>query len=210
MTPEEQYTGFGAAEVAYLLSRYEPVGAAAKSAELLRIDLEKAGSSVLASGASALLARGLARLDGDEVVLEAEAAVLAYALVAGTHWTEIGFMASRDQTTDAAVMIQAPQAVVLLQPRALGTWYLLVKDPKVSAGDAVRKLAEAFLAEHPGAAVFLGAHTAQWDATLFLRRDDLFGWELAKGAAPFWDEAAPAPATDAELDQALAAVLQPA
>ena len=206
---DDSAIGFGAAEIAYLLSRYEPA-AVARAAALLQLDLTQAGQPILAAGASSLLARGFAHLDGDEVVLDGAAAVLAYTFVAGTHWTEIGLMASRQETTDGAVMIQAPEAVVMLQPRALGTWFVLVKDPRVSSGRAVRRLAEAFLASRTGGAVFLGARTAAWEATLFLRRGETSAWELARGAAPFWGEATRLPADDAELDAALEALLQAA
>jgi hypothetical protein len=201
--------GFGSAEIAYLLSRYEPA-AVARAAALLQIDLTRAGQPVFASGASSLLARGFAHVEGDEVVLDGAAAVLAYAFVAGTHWTEIGLMASREETADGAVMIQAPQAVAMLQPRALGTWFLLLKDPQVSSVQAVRILAEAFLATHAGGAVFLGARTPSWDATLFLRRGETTAWELARGASPFWGEATKLAADDAGLDASLEALLRAA
>lgn len=198
--------GFGAAEMAYLLSRYEP-GAMARVAGLLRVDLAAATPAVLAAGASSLVAHGFAELQGEDVVLRGEAAVLAYALVKGEHWTELGFLAARDQFADGALMIQAPEAVVLLQPRSLGTWYLVMKDPEVTPRDAVRILAEAYLDSHPGSAVFLGAHTSTWTATMFLRRGDTSAWELVRGAAPFWVEATAGPAGDGEVNAALDALL---
>jgi len=182
----EPFVGFGAAELAYLLSRYEGP-AVDRTAELLRVDRNAASEEFVAAGASSLLARGLLKLRGDQLDLVGPAAATAYALAGAEHWTELAFMIDRETAADGALVLRAGSVVTLLQPRALGTWFVLAKEPGVETAEAVVALADGFLAGHEGGAVFLAAHSAAGDATAFLRRSAESQWELARGEAVFWE-----------------------
>lgn len=182
--PGGDFVGFGAAEMAYLLSRFEGP-TVARTIGLLGLD-PKPTPEFTAAGASSLLARGLVTVEGDQLNLVGPAAVAAYALAATQHWTEVGFMAGRERAADGALVLQAGDVVGLLRPRALGTWFFMVKRPEVTTSQSVLALGEAFFATHPDGALFLAAQTSEWAATLFLRKLDGGVWELARGEAPFW------------------------
>ena len=194
---EAPFTGFGAPELAYILSRYSGP-AIERSIEYLGVNLQAASPEFIAGGASCLAGRGLLEVRGEELDLIGAAAVLAYALAGAEHWTEIGLMAQRDTAADGALLLQARDVTILMRPRTLGTWFVLVKDPEQSATDAVLDLAAAFTSTHPQGAAFLSAHTLTWDATLFLRRSANGAWDLARGDSPLWPESR----TDGVDDQA--------
>lgn len=197
----EAYVGFGAAEIAYLLSRFDEAQVAT-TLEVMGLNPQP-GEEFLAAGASSLLARGMLTTVGDQLELAGFAAALAYALGDARHWTELGFMLDQDNAVDAALVVQAPELVMLLSPRALGTWFAMIKRPELSTAESVLLLADGFFGQQPGGAVFLSARTAASTATLFLRRQDADSWEIAKGAAPFWEESILAAADEGAVKVAL-------
>lgn len=205
VAPGDAYVGFGSAEVAYLLSRYEG-SQVERTTKVMSLN-ENPPDQFVAAGASALLARGMLEVVGDRMDLIGPAQVAAYTMAATEHWTEVGFMADSDNAVDGAVILQAGDATALMYPRALGTWYMMLKSPELTTSESVLKLAEAFLAEHGEGAVFLSAQTQAWAATLFLRRRTDGQWELAKGDAPFWEAAGVESATLDQVRQALALIL---
>lgn len=194
------YIGFGAAEVAYLLSR-QTGPAIDKAWELLSLQPELTGQEVRAAGASSLLARGLLAVVGDRLELDGAATALLYGFAAAERWTQIGFLS--DETADGAILVQAPELSLLLQPRQLGTWYVLFQNPEVAAAEALRVIVDAHLDRAADAAVFLGSETLEASSTLYLRRA-LGAYRVAQGA-DITDEQIPVrPATRDEVDALLA------
>lgn len=116
--------GFGLAEVAYLLSRH--TGApAARSRALLLTDTLAGDDNFLRAGASSLVARGLLG-EGDDGAPEARgwAALLEYALVVGTTWAELGIAREDGTLDDLAIIATAPAVSAVMQPRAVGSWFV--------------------------------------------------------------------------------------
>jgi len=198
----ETYVAFGAAEVSYILARY-PGEATTRSAAMLRVDPGAASPEVLAAGASSLLAHELGTVEDGLLALSGAAELLAYTVSQATHWTEVAFFVEREQVADGALIIQAPLATMILQPRALGTWLAMVKRPEVSPREAVMMLTGAFLVVHPDGVVFLAAETPDGSDALFLRRDNDGRWDIAGEGAASRATAAASPASDPEVLRAL-------
>ena len=183
-----EWVGFGYGELAYLLGQIANPSSK-KAADLINLAEEEISDSAMRAGVSSLAARGLlVPADDGTVVPDGAASLLTYVIVEGVHWTEIGFMSTRDEVADGAILIQAPAFTVLLQPRNFGVWVMVAKDPVIAAAEAVFALIDSFVAAHPGGATFIHAQTLDADATLFVRRVDHGLWEIARGASVAGDE----------------------
>jgi hypothetical protein len=116
--------GFGLGEVAYLLSRHTGKSAA-RSRALILTDTLVGDTNFLRAGASSLVARGLLG-EGDGGAPEARgwAALLEYALVVGTSWVELGIARKDRSLDDLAIIATAPAVSAVMQPRAVGSWFV--------------------------------------------------------------------------------------
>lgn len=160
--------GFGRAEVACLLTRH-PGPLADRSAATLGVDLESVSDDVHRAGLSSLLARGLVRQHEGRFLPRSAAALLDYTMGAATRWTSIDI--AHEQGSDLAVVLHAPEALALLQPRALGSWFAAFTAADQPAL-AVLALVGAVREEHPDAGFDIGSGTLESPARgLFVRHD---------------------------------------
>ena len=125
--------GFGFAEMAYLLTATS-TPEAAKSATVLRLADELESDQLFIAGASLVVARGLARISGEDIELEGPAMALAYALGRASRWTEISLMSA--DSVDTVVHVESDKVKVLLQPRSLSTWFAFAQDPDLDGAVA--------------------------------------------------------------------------
>lgn len=175
-------TGFGAAEIAYLLTN--SAGAVkAKNIEVMQIRPEVLTEQISALGASSLLARGELTADGDRVELAGAARLLNHTLARAERWTEIALV--NDTGVEAALYIQSRELSIFLQPAALSTWFMVVKVPEASDASMLKQIIDTYVSAHPEAAVYFGSQTLGTDkAHFFVRASDGGTWDVAHVESP--------------------------
>jgi len=188
--------GFGVGELAYLLNVFEGP-ARDRSVSVFRAEELVEDSTLNTAGASSLLARDLAVVgDDDELGVKGVAAAVATALGQATRWTEMSLLT--EDSMDNVVLLEAPEVSLMLQPRALGTWFAFAQDPSISSAEATLRVLRQHVDEHPGGTAYLVFKTLQDEKHLLIRRD---GDSWATGVPDFaTDEVAEsAPLDDAGL-----------
>lgn len=161
--------GFGVGELAYLLNVFEGP-ARDRSVGVFRAEELVEDSTLNTAGASSLLARDLAVVsDDDEVGVKGVAAAVATALGQATRWTEISLLT--EDSMDNVVLLEAPDVSLMLQPRALGTWFAFAQDPTISSAEASLRVLRQHVDEHPGGTAYLVFKTLQDEKHLLIRRD---------------------------------------
>lgn len=173
---EPSVLGLGVAEIAYLLS-LGAGPAAEKSRSVLTVGTEMTTPVMLAAGASSLLARGLVRVEGDDVIPNGGAEYVAFALAAAYRWTEIGLQ--NERKPEFALYFQAPEVSVLLQPAALGSWFAVIKDSSATDAEMLRQVIDQGTTGLGLAAVFFGSSTLSRETNYFVRRGDDGDWDVA-------------------------------
>lgn len=162
-------TGFGAAEVAYLLSRHEG-DVVAKSRSLLQAEDERIDDFVRACGASSLLARGMAAIDSGTIETRSAAALLEFAIMLTRRWTVL--RRTDPSSVDIVVVFQAPDTIVIAQPRSFGTWFTSYSDDLDRPGHLVLKLLQDLDAIEPGSQLSVTTATVDGpDSDLLVRLD---------------------------------------
>ncbi|MFF1250938.1 hypothetical protein ACFVYC_00365 [Pseudarthrobacter sp. NPDC058329] len=174
--------GFGFAEIAYLIRRFD-TDAARKSAQVLRLEEEASSDPICIAGGSSLLGRGFARVD-DDLELEGPAVPAAYALSKASLWTEISLVDG--EKTDTVVHVESDQVSLLLQPRTLSTWFMFAQDPNVEGADAELFIIEEHIRNHPEGSAFIRSKTMDSEDHLLIRPDGA-GWAVAKVLDPTTD-----------------------
>ena len=188
--------GFGVGELAYLLNVFEGPSRD-RSVSVFRAEELVEDSTLNTAGASSLLARDLAVVsDDDQVGVKGVAAAVATAMGHATRWTEMSLLT--EDSMDNVVLIEAPEVALMLQPRALGTWFAFAQDPTIGSAEAILRVLRQHVEEHPGGTAYLVFKTLQEEKHLLVRRDGN-GW--ATGVPDFaTDEVAEsAPLDDAGL-----------
>lgn len=188
--------GFGVGELAYLLNVFEGP-ARDRSVSVFRAEELVEDSTLNTAGASSLLARDLAVVsDDDQLGVKGVAAAVATALGHATHWTEISLLTG--DSMDNVLLLEAPEVSLMLQPRALGTWFAFAQDPGIGSPEAIVRVLRQHIDEHPGGTAYLVFKTLQDEKHLLVRRD---GHSWATGVPDFaTDEVAEsAPLDDAGL-----------
>lgn len=161
--------GFGVGELAYLLNVFEGP-ARDRSVSVFRAEELVEDSTLNTAGASSLLARDLALVsDDDELGVKGVAAAVATALGQATRWTEISLLT--EDSMDNVVLLEAPDVSLMLQPRALGTWFAFAQDPTISSAEASLRVLRQHIDEHPGGTAYLVFKTLQDEKHLLIRRD---------------------------------------
>ena len=124
---EEDQPGYSEAELLYLLTT-SPGETADFSARVLGLDLVENRELLVDAGASALLARRSLVFadDSQSVIPHQEALMLAYILTNAKRWTTYGVIAK--DSGDSGFLIEADEGRVLVQPRALGTFWFIFLD----------------------------------------------------------------------------------
>jgi hypothetical protein len=188
--------GFGVGELAYLLNVFEGP-ARDRSVSVFRAEELVEDSTLNTAGASSLLARDLALVgDDDELGVKGVAAAVATAMGHAARWTEMSLLT--EDSMDNVVLLEAPEVSLMLQPRALGTWFAFAQDPTISSAEAILRVLRQHVDEHPGGTAYLVFKTLQDEKHLLIRRD---GDSWATGVPDFaTDEVAEsAPLDDAGL-----------
>lgn len=188
--------GFGVGELAYLLNVFEGP-ARDRSVSVFRAEELVEDSTLNTAGASSLLARDLAVVsDDDELGVKGVAAAVATALGHATRWTEMSLLT--EDSMDNVVLLEAPEVSLMLQPRALGTWFAFAQDPTIGSAEATLRVLRQHVDDHPGGTAYLVFKTLQDEKHLLIRRD---GDTWATGVPDFaTDEVAEsAPLDDAGL-----------
>lgn len=149
-------TGFGVAEVAYLLSRHDG-DVVAKSRSLLQAEDERIDDFVRACGASSLLARGMAAIDSGVIETRSAAALLEFAMMLTRRWTVL--RRTDPDSVDIVVVFQAPHTIVIAQPRSFGTWFASYSDDLDHPGHLVLKLLQDLDDIEPGSQLSVATST---------------------------------------------------
>ncbi|PYI65564.1 hypothetical protein CVV68_17745 [Arthrobacter livingstonensis] len=175
-------TGYGAAEIAYLISQGTN-GLKEKNAAAMQVRNDVLTEQIAALGASSLLARGEIVADGDAMELRGGARILNQALNAALRWTEVAMV--NGTGVEAALYIQARDVSVFLQPAALSTWFMVVKDPQASDAQMLKQILESNVARHPEAAMYFGSETVTGPKDHFFVRASGNGqWDVAHVEKP--------------------------
>lgn len=174
--------GFGFAEIAYLIRRFD-TDSARKSAQVLRLEEEVQSDPICIAGGSSLLGRGFASVD-DDLELEGPAAPTAYALSKADRWTEISLVDG--ERTDTVVHVESDKVSLLMQPRTLSTWFVFAQDPDVDGADAELSIIEEHTRTHPDGTAFIRVKTISAEDHLLIRPDS-GGWAVAKVVDPSTD-----------------------
>jgi hypothetical protein len=146
-------TGFGSAEMLYLLARHD-TAVMARSRELLApgvvgyADPASPTFPLVRAGASSLVARGLVqeRVDG-WLVSKAEAALLEYAAAEASRWTKV--IVVGEQGADLGILLHADAVTAVLQARDVGTWFAGFHQGDVAPAPLVIDFIERLQALHP-------------------------------------------------------------
>ncbi len=188
--------GFGVGELAYLLNVFEGP-ARDRSVSVFRAEDLVEDSTLNTAGASSLLARDLAVVsDDDQLGVKGVAAAVATALGHATRWTEMSLLT--EDSMDNVLLLEAPEVSLMLQPRALGTWFAFAQDTAIGSAEATVRVLRQHIDEHPGGTAYLVFKTLHDEKHLLIRRD---GDSWATGVPDFaTDEVAErAPLDDAGL-----------
>lgn len=175
--------GFGFAEMAYLL-KSTSTPQAGKSSEVLRLQEEMGSEPLCIAGASSLLARGLASVNGEDIDLEGPAMAVAYALGRAERWTEISLMSG--DLIDTLVHVESDRVKVLLQPRTLSTWFAFAQDPAIDGATAELDVIAEHIRQTVTGTAYILSRTANAQDHLMVRPDS-DGWAVGRVADPAAD-----------------------
>lgn len=160
--------GFGAGEFAYLLNVFTGP-ASDKSVEVFRAGDAVSDQVLLSAGASSLLARGYAEVEGEDLGVSGVAAAVAACLGEATHWTEITLMTP--ESMDSVIQVESPSTRLLFQPRLLATWFVFAQDPAKSPGRVTAEIVRQHAVETDGGSTSLTVRTLGDERRLLVRPD---------------------------------------
>lgn len=159
----EEQLGLSYAEVLSLLS-LGPGPAADRTREVLMLDTVENAEQIGLIGASGLLARGLLAFteDGKSLAAINQALYIRVVLTTATRWTN--FQATDGaEGGDSGFFIESPAGKLLMQPRALDTWWFVLLHPEAPAEDVVADTAMLWGELAPEMAIFLRTQTMDAD-----------------------------------------------
>lgn len=203
--PDDVY-GFGWAELTYLLGRHA-TPSARMSLAALGFEGAPHDDVVAAAGVASLLARGLAAPLGDRAVSRGEAAVLETVLARGRRWSGISFREDAGDRGDLLVAVEDGDAIALLQPRSLGTWFVGLSDEVDLPAAALARGIEAMLEARGSGTFALETRDVQGVLGALYFRPHGDGWLVSDAPDGEQREVAPGQLTEeiARLLPALAA-----
>lgn len=148
----EGMTGFGVAELGYLLSLH-PGEVTERTRQFVGLDARMTSDeTILLCGASALTARGLLSAEDGQVQSRSAAALLEVAVGRTLRWTRIGILTAASGMTDVVFLLQTPELCGLVEPAATVTWWAAFGDADDDPGDLLAPLVRSRLVQ-PGDAV---------------------------------------------------------
>jgi hypothetical protein len=162
--------GFGVGEFAYLLNVFEGP-ARDRSVSVFRAQELVDDVTLSTAGASSLMARDMATVDDDgDLGVKGVAAAVATALGQAMRWTELSLLTKDGM--DNAVLVEAPEVALMLQPRLLGTWFVFAQDPTISSAEATLRVVRQHVEENPGGTAYLVFKTLDAEKHLLIRRGE--------------------------------------
>lgn len=167
-------TGFGVAELGFLLSLHEGEEAATTSRRTLGLDERLVTDELLLlSGASSLTARGMLTVDERSVQARSSAALLEVALGRAVRWTRVALLGERDTLVDIVFLLQSPEVTAVVEGSATATWWVRFGEPEQDPAPLLAALADARL-QGGDAAVIVDVREAAGEThNLLLGRDGL-------------------------------------
>ncbi|QWT24546.1 hypothetical protein KPL76_03915 [Subtercola sp. PAMC28395] len=177
----DEVVGFGAAEIAYAISLTAGIRRQ-KALEFLQVNEDFLTEQIVAVGASSLVARGELVLEGDLLVPRGGIRLLAATLQVAARWTEIALIT--ENGAEAALYLQAPELSIFLQPTALGSWEMVVKEPSAPDVAFLKQVIDGSVARHPLGVVYFGSEASSGSSIfaknhLFVRAQDDELWDVA-------------------------------
>ena len=179
---------FTAHELAYLLELVQNEESATAK-RILGLPTPENNNAFLLAGAATLLARRLAFVTEDELVVPNEAAALVAQIMTNpSNWIELALMSEPE--TEAVYVVVGSGATAVLSPRFLGMFEVRFIRPEQSGGSGIADIFLAFLESHapavayarvvvgPESDIALAVRLLE-DGTLELSRDE--GKELESG-----------------------------
>jgi hypothetical protein len=170
--------GFGFAELLLLLNLHRGPAAEA-SAKALRLAEELDDASLLAAGASSLVARGAATAEPDgELSVAGPVAAVTSALTEAVKHVQINLLTA--DSVDNVLSVESPKYQILLQPRAYLSWFAMAQRPDATPAEANFYIVRRHLEDNPsgGATVRLLEDGAE--RQLLVKRDGQ-AWAVGYG-----------------------------
>lgn len=162
--------GFGVGEFAYLLNVFEGP-ARDRSVSVFRAEELVDDVTLSTAGASSLMARDLATIGDDgDLAVKGVAAAVATAFGRATHWTELSLLTA--DSMDNVVLLEAPDVALMLQPRALGTWFVFAQDATIGSAEATLRVVRQHVEQNPGGTAYLVFKTLDAEKHLLIRRTE--------------------------------------
>ncbi|GAA1900013.1 hypothetical protein [Lapillicoccus jejuensis] len=117
-------TGFGVAEVGFLLSLHRDEVTAEASRRFVGLDERLVTDELLLlAGASSLTARGLLTVDERAVQARSAAALLEVALGRTVRWTRVALLGEDDTMANVVFFLQTPEVCAIVEPSVTATWW---------------------------------------------------------------------------------------
>ncbi len=157
----------------------------------LGLDDQANDATLQAVGASELMARELARINGDRVELIAGAGLTAAVLSGMQAWAQFGFSAA--DVANALIILRADEVALLIDPRPVGVFDFRLLRPGTSIDKITRPLVERFLDEGPDRLVVGRSGAGEAERSAAVLRGPAGEWQIAYEV--------PEPSTNQELQR---------
>lgn len=167
--------GLGFAEVVTLLS-LTPSDSVGSTAAALGLGEHLGSPIVVSSGASSLVAHGLATVTpDDEIEVTGPMAAIAHALGNAERVLELSLL-TRD-SLDRITFVEAADIAILLQQRAALTWWAMAQRADIPRSDALLFIIRKHLEQHPDGGASLSLHGDPVGRRLLVKRA-AEGWTI--------------------------------
>ncbi|UTT68593.1 hypothetical protein NMQ03_15320 [Arthrobacter sp. DNA4] len=171
--------GFGFAELTLLLSLRRGPEAEA-SARALRLTNELDDPSLLAAGASSLVARGAATAEPHgELSVAGPVAAVTSALTEAVKHVQINLLTA--DSVDNVLSVESPEYKILLQPRAYLSWFAMAQRPDQTPAEAGFYMVRKHLEDNPSGGATIRLLQDDSKKQLLVKRSGQ-GWTVGYGA----------------------------
>ena len=168
--------GYGFAEVVTLASLQGGEGSVL-SAEALRVDGYLNNTDMVSAGASSLVARGLAKAEGDGLLsVSGPTAAVAALLASASRRIEISLLTAKGG--DSVIGMEGGDIHLLFQPRAYFTWWAMAQRPDVTAAEANLMIIKEHLRENPQGGATLRRREDPEGQTLYVKNGAGGSWTI--------------------------------
>lgn len=171
--------GFGYAELLLLLNLHRGPAAEA-SAKALRLAEELDDASLLAAGASSLVARGAATAEPDgELSVAGPVAAVTTALTEAIKRVQINLLTAH--SVDNVLSVESPEYNIFLQPRAYLSWFAMAQRPDKTPAEAGFYMVRKHLEDNPSGGATIRLLQNDSKKQLLVKRSGQ-GWTVGYGA----------------------------